>query len=80
MDNSRIRAAPGKPEAGERYRHFKGGVYEVLHVGRWEPTEEPMVVYRDLAGGGVWGRPLAAWVEEVAPGVPRFRREEEPRP
>ena len=41
-----------------KYRHFKGGLYEVLGVARHSETEEPMVVYRALYGEGcLWVRP-----------------------
>ena len=33
-----------------RYRHFKGGEYEVLGVASHSETQEPMVVYRALYG------------------------------
>ena len=49
-----------------RYRHFKGGEYEVLHIARHSETEEPLVVYRALYGDGdVWVRPLSMWNETV---------------
>ena len=42
-----------------RYRHFKGGEYEVLAVATHSETHEPMVVYRPLYGDhGWWVRPL----------------------
>ncbi len=59
-----------------RYRHFKGGLYEVLGVARHSETEEELVVYRALYGaGGLWARPKRMFLEEVAGagGVPRFR-------
>lgn len=63
-----------------RYRHFKGGEYEVCGVARHSETEEPMVVYRPLYGeGGLWVRPAAMWNEVVErDGVarPRFERVE----
>ncbi|NND67066.1 MAG: DUF1653 domain-containing protein [Halioglobus sp.] len=59
-----------------RYRHFKGGEYEVLGVATHSETEEPLVVYRPLYGeGGLWVRPLAMFVETVeheGEVVPRF--------
>ena len=33
-----------------RYRHYKGGEYEVLGVVRHSETLEPMVLYRALYG------------------------------
>lgn len=49
-----------------KYRHFKGGEYEVLFVAKHSETEEEMVVYRALYGdGGVWVRPASMWNETV---------------
>ena len=49
-----------------RYRHFKGGEYEVLGVARPSETGEDMVVYRPLYGErALWVRPAAMWEETV---------------
>ena len=49
-----------------RYRHFKGGEYEVLCMARHSETLEDMVVYRALYGEGeVWVRPASMWRETV---------------
>lgn len=32
------------------YRHFKGGIYEVLGVGRHSETEEWLVIYKNPSG------------------------------
>ena len=49
-----------------KYRHFKGGEYEVLFLAKHSETLEPMVVYRALYGeGGVWVRPASMWAETV---------------
>lgn len=60
-----------------RYRHFKGGEYEVLCMARHSETGEEMVVYRALYGAGdVWVRPAAMWGERVVHDgkeQPRFR-------
>jgi len=43
-----------------RYRHYKGGEYEVIGVARHSETLEPMVVYRPLYNdSGLWIRPHA---------------------
>ena len=58
------------------YRHYKGSLYQVLHLARHSESEEWLVVYRALYGEfGVWVRPLAMWGETVeyqGQGVPRF--------
>lgn len=49
-----------------KYRHFKGGEYELLGIASHSETLEPMVVYRALYGeGGLWVRPVAMWSEIV---------------
>lgn len=49
-----------------RYRHFKGGEYEVVGIARHSETREEMVVYRALYGeGGLWVRPASMWAETV---------------
>ncbi len=58
-----------------RYRHFKGGEYEVLGLATHSETEEPMVVYRPLYGErGLWVRPAAMWNETVERDGKTFRR------
>ena len=60
-----------------KYKHFKGGEYELLFLARNSETMEEMVVYRALYGeGGIWVRPAAMWNETVEkPDYygPRFR-------
>lgn len=49
-----------------RYRHYKGGEYEVIGVARHSETLEPMVVYRPLYNEtGLWVRPYAMFFERV---------------
>lgn len=49
-----------------RYRHYKGGEYEVLGVVRHSESLEPMVLYRPLYNEtGLWVRPLAMFVEQI---------------
>ncbi len=47
-----------------RYRHYKGGEYEVMGVARHSETMEVVVVYRPLYNdSGWWVRPYAMFVE-----------------
>lgn len=49
-----------------KYRHYKGGEYEVIGVARHSETLEPMVIYRALYGdGGIWARPAAMWDDTI---------------
>lgn len=58
-----------------RYRHYKGGEYEVLGVVRHSETLEPLVLYRPCdQDSGDWVRPYAMFVElVVVDGQPRLR-------
>ena len=72
-------ALPPLPElAPGRYRHYKGGEYEVVAIVRHSETLEPLVLYRALYGQrGLWVRPAAMFEELVRiDGVlrPRFER------
>ena len=71
---------PSTPARG-RYRHYRGGLYEVLGVARHSEDLSPLVLYRPLATDGsatedvIWVRPHAMWSEPVAHEgrvVPRF--------
>ena len=58
-----------------QYRHYKGGVYELVCEATLEAGLVPMIVYRAVAGGAVWVRPKAVFFEEVeldGARVPRF--------
>ena len=61
-----------------RYRHFKGGEYEVIGVARHSETQERLVVYRPLCNDtGMWVRPAVMFFEMVEHDgriVPRFTR------
>ena len=61
-----------------RYRHYKGGEYEVLGTVRHSETLEPMTLYRALYGAqGLWVRPAAMFGESVeidGRPQPRFAR------
>ncbi len=61
---------------GQRWRHYKGGEYDVVAVALLEATLDPVVVY---AGhdGVVWVRTLYVFLEEVSSGVARFSRVDE---
>ncbi len=58
-----------------RYRHYKGGEYEVLGIARHSETHEPLVVYRPLYNdSGWWVRPHAMFFGELEVDGRRVRR------
>ncbi|MEP6722048.1 MAG: DUF1653 domain-containing protein [Variovorax sp.] len=61
-----------------RYRHYKGGEYEVISTVRHSETLEPMTLYRALYGArGLWVRPAAMFGESVVidgAAQPRFAK------
>ena len=62
------------------YEHYKGGRYEVIGVGIFETTEEPVVIYKALYENEMsdfWITPDPSLEETVTVDnveVPRFRR------
>ena len=64
MTEDHLPALPATPLG--RYRHYKGGEYEVIGVARHSETNEPMVVYRPLCNStGWWVRPHTMFFESV---------------
>ena len=82
MSTSRTPLMPDLPALPDtpagRYRHYKGGEYEVIGCVRHSETLEPLVLYRPLyADAGLWVRPHAMFYEEVETDggrTPRFAR------
>jgi hypothetical protein len=65
---------------GDRYRHYKGGMYRMLRYGKLEATLEPVVIYEAEKDGSVWVRTCDDFFSTVhtevdgkAKRVPRFR-------
>jgi len=48
-----------------KYKHFKGGIYELVGIGKNSETEEEMVVYKSVDTGKIWVRPKNMFFEKV---------------
>lgn len=76
MRKTELAPLPDTPPG--RYRHYKGGEYEVLFAAHHSETEEVLVVYRPLYhDSGWWVRPHAMFfgqVEHDGSLRPRFER------
>lgn len=56
------------PVVGERYRHYKGDLYEVVGLAIHSNEDVWMVIYKPLyknADADFFTRPLDQWFEEV---------------
>lgn len=62
---------------GERWHHYKGGIYEVITLSNHSETGEVLVIYKSIPFGGVYARPFHMWHEVVKSDsgrtVPRFQ-------
>lgn len=54
-----------RPREGQRFRHYKGGEYEIVATGFLEDTEAPCVVYRSLEKKMVWVRTAKNFLETI---------------
>lgn len=61
-----------------KYRHYKGNVYEVIGVAHHSETTEELVIYRSGSDkNSLWARPKKMFFENVVidgKEVPRFTK------
>jgi len=53
------------PEPGRKYRHYKGGLYEVLFLSKHTETGDILVTYKSIHFGSYYSRPLDSWNERI---------------
>lgn len=53
------------PEIGKQYRHYKGGLYEVISMASHSETQEVLVIYKSIHFGSVYARPISMWFDEI---------------
>jgi hypothetical protein len=59
------------------YRHYKGGLYEVICLARHSETEDVVIVYREFLGRQAWVRPASMFTGKIKVGekwLARFQR------
>lgn len=65
------------PLGSRCYAHYKGGIYTCHGLAKHTETNETLVVYRHVASGMLYCRPLEVWNEPArlddGREVPRFK-------
>jgi len=59
-----------------KYKHFKGGVYQVLGIAKHSETSEKLVVYQNLEKLNLLVRPKLMFFQKVIVNgkeIPRFK-------
>jgi len=56
------------PTIGQRYTHYKGGVYQVVSLAKHSETNEDLVIYKSIGFGSVHARPLRMWFDIITIG------------
>lgn len=52
-----------KVEIGKRYKHYKGGEYEVLYFSRHTEQNEELVNYHKIGENEIWSRPKVMFMD-----------------
>lgn len=60
------------PLPNQKYKHYKGGTYEVISLATHTETNEVMVIYKSLNFGSVYVRPYQDWTQKTKEGDTRF--------
>jgi hypothetical protein len=66
-----------RPKDGDKYRHYRGGHYEIVATGFLEDSEVPCVIYKSLEKNITWVRTAKNFLENVEHAgqtVPRFSK------
>lgn len=50
---------------GKEYRHFKGGLYQILYIATHTENGEQLVIYKSRDTDRIWARPMEMFCSEV---------------
>ena len=65
------------PKPGEKWQHYKGGLYEIVAMCNHTDTDEVLVIYKSFSFGGFHARPYSEWHDKLQLpmySVNRFRK------
>ena len=49
-------------KTGEKYRHFKGTIYEIIALAKHSETKEELVIYKK--DENIWARPVSMFTSK----------------
>lgn len=52
-------------KAGERVRHHRGSIYEVICMAKCSETKKDIVVYKNIESDEIWVRPLSMFDDSI---------------
>ena len=52
-----------KVEIGKRYKHYKGGEYEVLYISHHTEQDEELINYCEVGNSKIWSRPKEMFMD-----------------
>lgn len=58
-------------KAGKLWKHYKGGLYQIVGVGTYESNMEPVVIYQSMKNNRWWVRTRTNFTENID-GILRF--------
>lgn len=61
---------------GDKYKHYKGGIYTVASIATHTETKDGLVIYYD-SNKNIWARPIEMFFGYLDNGVKRFVKIEE---
>jgi hypothetical protein len=74
----KIQHAHSRVQVGATYRHYKSKdmTYRVVGIAVYEPTLEPVVLYKPLYGNldVIWVRAVSVWCEDVEVSEKKVKR------
>ncbi len=60
------------PQPGALYKHYKGGLYKILHIGYSAEDVSLQVIYQCENSKEVWVRSLIEFLDVLEDGTQRF--------
>lgn len=62
------------PTPGETWRHYKGGLYQIIMWYVDEESGQPAILYKPTKGSGVYGRLMDKFMGRNEAGEYRFEK------